>query len=97
MEKKQYDHVISMINAALIHGEPAPWMYEALTIAQVLDGHAPGVEAPDPSGAEVAEEVEALGRRQPAAIDVAARDRAVARGVVVLEDRLRERRIGAGR
>ncbi len=38
MGKKQYDHVISLLQSALRHGQPQPWMYESLGIALELAG-----------------------------------------------------------
>jgi hypothetical protein len=33
MRDRKYDHVIGLINAALRHNQPQPWMYEALVLA----------------------------------------------------------------
>ena len=38
MGRKQHDQVIALIQAALRHGQPQPWMYESLGIAMELDG-----------------------------------------------------------
>ena len=38
MKRKKFDQVIAMIEAALRHGQPQPWMYESLGIAMELDG-----------------------------------------------------------
>ena len=38
MKKGRYDHVTALIQAALRHGQPQPWMYEALGIAMQMDG-----------------------------------------------------------
>jgi len=38
MARKQVNHVISLIHAALRHGQPQPWMYESLGIAMELAG-----------------------------------------------------------
>lgn len=35
---QRHDHVIALIEAALIHGQPKPWMYEVLAISYELDG-----------------------------------------------------------
>jgi tetratricopeptide (TPR) repeat protein len=38
MKDKKFDQAIAMIEAALRHGQPQPWMYESLGIAMDLDG-----------------------------------------------------------
>jgi tetratricopeptide (TPR) repeat protein len=38
MKSKKYDQAIAMMEAALRHGQPQPWMYESLGIAMRLDG-----------------------------------------------------------
>ena len=38
MGRKQHDQAIALIQAALRHGQPQPWMYESLGIAMELDG-----------------------------------------------------------
>jgi hypothetical protein len=38
LNKKQFDQVISLIQAALRHGQPQAWMYESLGIAMELTG-----------------------------------------------------------
>lgn len=38
IKQQQYDHAIALIQAALAHGQPQPWMYESLGIALELDG-----------------------------------------------------------
>jgi hypothetical protein len=38
MKAKDLDQTIAMIEAALRHGQPQPWMYESLGIAMELDG-----------------------------------------------------------
>jgi hypothetical protein len=35
--RKRYDHVIALINAALIHGQSQPWMYDVLAMSMKLD------------------------------------------------------------
>jgi len=35
---RRHDHVIALIEAALIHGQPRPWMYEVLAISYELAG-----------------------------------------------------------
>ena len=43
VEHKRYDHAIALIQAALCHGEPRPWMYESLVVAMQMD-HRPQEE-----------------------------------------------------
>jgi hypothetical protein len=38
MGRKQWDQSIALIQSALRHGQPQPWMYESLGIAMELDG-----------------------------------------------------------
>ncbi|MGD9632603.1 MAG: hypothetical protein AB7U97_04930, partial [Pirellulales bacterium] len=38
MKAKKFDQAIAMLEAALRHGQPQPWMYESLGIAMQLDG-----------------------------------------------------------
>ncbi|QDT72177.1 VWA domain-containing protein [Lacipirellula limnantheis] len=38
IKQQHYDHAIALIQAALAHGQPQPWMYESLGIALELDG-----------------------------------------------------------
>jgi hypothetical protein len=41
MGRKQLEHVIALIHAALRHGQPQSWMYESLGIAMELRGSSP--------------------------------------------------------
>ncbi|MGL4514953.1 MAG: hypothetical protein ACRCT8_17850 [Lacipirellulaceae bacterium] len=38
MADRRYDHVAALIDSALRHGAPQPWMYESLGIAMKLEG-----------------------------------------------------------
>ena len=38
LAKSRFDHVVALIESALRHGQPQPWMYESLGIAMQLDG-----------------------------------------------------------
>ncbi len=38
MKEGRYNHVAALVQAALRHGQPQPWMYEALGIALQMDG-----------------------------------------------------------
>ena len=40
MNAKKFDHVIALIQAALRHHQPQPWMYEAMALAMQADGAA---------------------------------------------------------
>lgn len=35
--KKRYDHIIALINAALVNGQSQPWMYDVLAMTMKLD------------------------------------------------------------
>lgn len=41
MKQKKFDDVVAMIQAALLHGQMQPWMYEAMGIALVAKGAEP--------------------------------------------------------
>ncbi len=41
MKKGQHDQVIALVQSALRHGQPQPWMYEALGITMQLSGASP--------------------------------------------------------
>ena len=38
LAQRRFDHVTALIESALRHGQPQPWMYESLGIAMQLDG-----------------------------------------------------------